>query len=335
MSGNQQIVEALKACFDCDQPIYLLIDPIVGDFLPQLAFSDTDDTETIHSGREKAFQRPFFRVQLPPDISLSPSRHPYLVEMISPDDPWMTNSLEMAMQHSAATRAKGLAGDGWGIAKIGGWLQSAMTGEQLAEMLASWMSLNTESRTKAKYLRLADSRVLALLAHVLERDTLISRMGRLRRWAFINAAGCLDSLHNPDSGTAETVFTPLPRLNQAQWKILQNGPLIHAAIAKVLGERSRHGNRKTPQIIDIPFAAAISATDHHAARAPGVTPEDCSTAIALTLLHPGCESLGEVSEYLANEAEARTLADCGQELCDLLNNLAEKPDTSKASQHEH
>lgn len=341
LSDIKQIEETLKAGFDCDQPIYLLIDPIVGDFLPQLVFSGTDDVAAICSIREEAFSLPVFPVQLFADIRLPPSQHPYLVALPSADNPWMSDSLDIALAQNKETWLPGMSGNGWGIAKVGGWLQSTLSGEQLAGMLSDWMRLKTEYRTEAKYLRLADSRVLALLAHVLGPDTIIARMGRLRRWSYLDARGQPASLYNPASSEAETEFRTLPKLDQAQWKILQNGPLIHGAIAKVLGETGKLGNQVNFAATAVPYAAAITATERCATPAGleadirCITQEDHCTAIALTLLHPGWGKHPTIKEYLACETEAYSLADRGQEICDILKNLAEKPDMSKASQHEH
>jgi hypothetical protein len=105
---------SLPAQLEPDQPVYLLIDPIVGDFLPQLAFADTDDAESIRAAREDVYGRRIVPIPLAPGIPLPASRHPYLVAMAAMDDPWLAASQEMALDQHETTCAFGLAGTGWG-----------------------------------------------------------------------------------------------------------------------------------------------------------------------------------------------------------------------------
>jgi len=322
-----QVVVTLNEHFDCSQPVYLLIDPMVGDLLPQLAFSDADDAESIYLARERAYQRAIFPVILASRINLAPSRHPYLVEMNSPGDPWMDVSLDLAQEHNRNIWASGLAGDGWGVAKVGGWLQSAMPGDALASMLARWMQLSTEARTKASYLRLADSRVLALLAFVLGREGIIAAMGRLRRWSFLDAHGRLDSLHNPNPADAANDPKPF-RLDKDQWQIMEDGAVVHGAIAKAWGELCKE-EAETACSSEIPYPAAVIAAQtfllrRHASEKPRVLCtklEDRCTAVALTLLYPGWESQPEVQRHLA-ENPGDSLSDSGQELYGILKRAA-------------
>lgn len=329
MSGINQIEEELQAHFDCDQPIYLLIDPIVGDLLPQLAFADTDDAEAVRSAREEVFGHRVFPVVLAPDIRLSPSRHPYLVEIPRVEDPWIRVSLEMAQEQNESIWAAGMDGTGWGIAKIGGWLQAAFSGEILAATLAGWMRLNTEVRTPARYLRLADSRVLTLLTFVLGYETLVASMGGLRRWSVIDAYGQLYSLHNPDADSENNAL-PLQRLNAKQWQIMQNGPVIHGAIAKAWGEMRKSCASASTSYVNIPYASALAAIERFPEKShfPGIPrisyalQEDRCTAIALALLYPEWEKQIEVQQHLAENAENYTLSDLGAELLQILKRVA-------------
>jgi hypothetical protein len=336
---KNQIAATLNEHFDCSQPVYLLIDPMVGDFLPQLAFSDGDDAESICLGRERAFQRTIFPVILDASISLPPSRHPYLVEMTSPSDPWMDVSLELGQEQIRNTWASGMAGDGWGVAKVGGWLQSAMPGNALAGMLARWMQLSTEARSTARYLRLADSRVLALLAFVLGREKLVAAMGSLRRWSFLNAYGQLDSLDSPippEIANAPQSF----RLDKEQWQIMQDGAAVHGAIAKAWGEMQKD-SAETSHHSEIPYAAAVAAAKtfpvrphpSEKSRVLCATLEDRCTAIALTLLHPGWESQLEVQRHLAENAED-SLSDSGHELYEILKCAAASTRSINANSRE-
>lgn len=324
MSGIDQIREMLKAGFDCDQPVYLLVDPLAGELAPELAFSEEDDAQTIRSRRQDALALPVFPVELPADLPLSPWHHPYLVVLPSVEHGWMDVSLEIAQTENRSTWINGMVGTGWGVNRIGGWLQTAMAGERLADMLADWMRLNTVCRTQARYLRLADSRVLSLLIHLLGRDSLLARMGRLRRWAFIDARGQPDALHNPAAGEAESAFLPLPQLDQLQWQHLQDGPLIHGAIAMAVGERAKEGSQAGYPITGLPYAEAIAAIARDEAQSLADTGTSCRTreerctAIALTLLHPGWAGNPKVRAFLVDNTETHSLADHGQDIRDIL-----------------
>ncbi len=326
LASTNQFAATLREQFDRTQPLYLLIDPIVGDFLPQPAFSPTDDAKSVRSAREKAFDRSVFPINLSPDINLPPSLHPYLVAMASFDDPWIAASQELAGAQNEKAWAAGLAGDGWAVSKVGGWLQSAMPAQALAAKLACWMRLDTEVRTEARYLRLADSRVLALLAFVLGRERFVGAMGGLRLWFFMDAYGRLDSLDNKASGDAANESAGLLRLDKRQWQIMQNGAAIHGAIAKAWGERRKDGGGEITFPAEIPYAAAAVAADAFSVLPqPSLactTPEDRCTAMALALLHPGWASQVDVKRHLAENADEYALADLGQELHEILTSAA-------------
>lgn len=341
MSSTNQIAAKLREQFESGLPLYLLIDPIVGDFLPQLAFSPTDGAQLIRCAREKAYDRSVFSINLSPDIKLPPSHHPYLVAMTSFDDPWIAASLELACAQNEKTWAAGMAGDGWAVSKVGGWLQSAMPAEALAAKLAHWMRLDTEVRTDARYLRLADSRVLALLAFVLGRDRIVGAMGGLRLWIFMDAYGRLDSFYNKASGEAANESAGLPRLDKKQWQILQNGAAIHGAIAKAWGERRKNSGSEINLPAEIPYAAAAAAADAFSGLPqPSLactTPEDRCTAMALALLHPGWASHVEVKRHLAENVAEHSLADLGQELHEILTSaaVADPVKATLGNNHEH
>ncbi len=334
LASTNQIAAKLREQFESGQPLYLLIDPIVGDFLPQLAFSPTHDAEAIRGAREKAFNRSVFSINLSPDIKLPPSHHPYLVEMTSFDDPWISTSLELATAQNESTWVSGIAGDGWAVAKVGGWLQSAMPADALAAQLAHWMRLDTEVRTEARYLRLADSRVLALLAFVLGRDQVVGTMGGMHRWFFMDAYGRLDSLCNSASGEVANESLRLPRLDERQWQIMQNGAVIHGAIAKAWGERRKESGSEILSHTEIPYAAAAAAAEVFSGPPqPSLactTLEDRCTAMALALLHPGWSGHVEVKRHLTKNADEYTLADLGQELHEILTSAA-AADSAKAT----
>lgn len=335
MSRQIQIDEALVASLDWATPIYLLVDPILGDFLPQLVFSENDNADAIREKREQAFGRSVYPIPLTSGIQLPAALHPYLVALTSAHDPWIAHSVKEAVSCNRATWEAGIDGNGWSAGKIGGWLQSSLPGEYLADMLAKWMHLKTEIRTQARYLRLADSRTLALLAHVLGEEALTTRMGRIARWSFIDAYGRLASLSNPSSGEASDECSLLPRFDRKQWHFMELGPVIHGAIARAWGETVKRGVAGLVHDASIPYTKAIVAAESYAGTKccplglSCTTLEDRSAAVALSLLYPGWENQEELDKHLDSMDGDQSISAQARRLCDLHERLAAEKHTSE------
>lgn len=310
LSRLQQACEPGTAC-------YLLIDPIMGDVIPGSDLLEAVDVEAVAAEREKAWGRSVYVVGLAQTIKLEPMNYPYLVPLAGPDDPWLEASLEMAQEEHQQSWKDGLAGTGQALHKIGGWLSTALYGDELATMLSGWMRLNTVARIPQKYLRLGDPRVLALLCSVLGTDVLQTRMGRLKAWHYVDAHGRLQSLDNAQAHlNDDKQDTSLPQLDNEQWAQMSTGNVVHGAIARAHGQRLVE-----PDVVfaedDIPYKAAVSAALRFAGypKKHGATTsqdpmngkirdqEDIAAAVTLYLLNPVWETHPEVRQML-NECGA-------------------------------
>jgi len=152
----------LSASMDVALPIFVLVDPMLGEPLYRVAEVGEGTTAT----REAGWQRNITPVQLDPSVSLPPHQHPYLVALSGPDDPLLAETMELAQEERLEAQKNGLDGDGGGAHRIGGWIQSSLHADQLAERLSSMFRVNTTAFTKARYMRQVDRRVLSLLRHV-------------------------------------------------------------------------------------------------------------------------------------------------------------------------
>lgn len=297
----------LRATLNAETPIMVLVDPMLGEPLP----SDTrpGSEAEAQAMREAVWQRPVARIALAPRVPLAPYQHPYLVELQGINDPWLDASLEIAHGERIAAQADGLDGEGAAPHRIGGWLQSTMHLPQLAEHLSTLLRVNTEARTKATYLRLADRRVLGLLRHVAGDTRLAQQFGRLQKWGYLDACGQLAALKSPGE-----IAEPL-RLDQDQWALMEAGENVNRTLALWLGEAQRRELA--------PFGAAPAHTVYapifralaNAREAAHKWPHRFQTSLdrlvwaALSLLDPAIEHSGAVHQLLKNTGSIDDPAD--------------------------
>lgn len=289
----------------------------MGEALPTDGVSHSSNLETVTSAREKAWGRPVHIISLGTKIKLPPSRYPYLVALEGAEDAWLEASLDMAWDERCDTWKDGLKGSGRAVHRIGGWLRSAVSATELAQLLGEWMQLRTTQRVKESYLRVADPRVFSLLRTVLGDAVLREHMGRLQQWLYLDANGLVQSLNS--AGTANDNRDPtFPYLTPEQWQQLILGAIIHPAVGRAYGQR-----RASPaddiflQTDDYPSALAAAARFADISRAKAswaemVSPyirseEDLTTAVALTLLNPRWETHPGVLTLLADGEGAQTL----------------------------
>ncbi|MBJ2159866.1 DUF4123 domain-containing protein [Variovorax sp. IB41] len=137
------LVESLSAQlmsrFAPGRPIYLLIDPFLGD-------------EKSLDGRHARYPIDGASFDVPPD------RSPYLIELEDRHDPLLDVSLTIAVREHLVACAVGS-----GAFRIGAWLQTSNgAGAVLARQLSHLFRARGAPNAK-RYLRLADRRMLALL----------------------------------------------------------------------------------------------------------------------------------------------------------------------------
>ncbi len=290
-------LEQLRAGMDRLTPLFVLIDPMVGEPLPGLGAPEPGADMNLL--RKQLWQREIVEIALPTVIALPPHLHPYLVQLHGPDDPLLSLTLDLANDERAAAQAGGLDGEGRAAHRIGGWLQSSMRPEELAAIVATMCRLDTDAYTKATYLRLGDRRVLDLLCHVVDDSRVASQFGRLQSWDYLDPAGRLRRLRSPCEQAA-----PL-RLSAGEWQRLERGALLHRTVAQWLGEIAQ-----TDGVLPEALYAAAESAVNHAASAARVWPHRFKTAgdevawAVLSLLNPTLPH---------SHAVLRLLADSGSE----------------------
>lgn len=276
-------------------PIFVLIDPMLGEPLPALVF-DSGSADSQRA-REGAWQRVVMRIPLAARVSLPQHRHPYLVALSGVDDALLDDTFEIANSERLAAQEAGLNGDGGAAHRIGGWLQSTMHPEKLAEHLSMICRVNTAAYTTASYLRLVDRRALALLRHIVGDVRVRDQFGRLQRWVYLDALGGL-----ADLSSSNEAAKPL-RLSVAEWQAMEEGEAIHRTTAQWLGELATAGQtleRKPHEIcgaVQLAIAEARHAAKQWPHRFNGLA--DNTAYSATCLLYPGLSTIKTVRAILA------------------------------------
>lgn len=310
MSRDAAGAHALRSLLADMTPVFVLVDPLVGEPLPELHSSTAPDSaDQAQSRREAVWQRPVARIELE-RTTLPPHLFPYVVELSGHDDPWLDATFEIAMAERDRALADGLDGKGEALHRIGGWLQSSMYPQQLAQNLAGVMRLRTELMyNPATYLRLADRRVLDLVRHVVGDERVAVQFGRLRRWSYLDARGCLTSLQSRGEEIRQLC------LSATEWQQVQQGPAVACTLAQWQGEaqqRQQAGDSAAQTSFDQltverMYELALRAVQHAESAARRwkhrfTRPVDQTVWATLSLLHP---------EVLDSQAVQRCLASTG------------------------
>lgn len=217
-------LDRLREKLDPLVPIFLLIDPLVGDLMPGLDIEQS--SEELNKSRELSWERGIVDVVLPESIQLPHHMHPYLVRLNNVDDPVLDQSFEAAVGELMSAQAGGLDGSGIAAHRVGGWLQTTMHARRLSQAIAAMCSVNTDAFTSARYLRVADRRVFSLLRHVAGDERVSGQLGDIRCWMILDEIGQLSRL---DSRTDEVRRL---RLTATEWKKMEQGELVHRTLAQ-------------------------------------------------------------------------------------------------------
>lgn len=211
-------------------PTYLLVDPMLGEPFPELSFTESANAQTLLNSRTQCWQRATHLVPLNRKIDLHLHQHPYLVAMNGPEDPLLEFSYEQAMQEWSEATSGGLAGSGRAIHRIGGWIQSSQTPQELCDQLARLLCVNTRAPTTARYLRLADRRALDCLLTTVGDARLSAAMGRIASWLYLDGLGNLIRIQNNDTPHSTLA------LGVDEWQRFINGSKLHPVVAMWVGE---------------------------------------------------------------------------------------------------
>jgi hypothetical protein len=275
------------ATFDLAKPVYVLIDPMLGEPVPLDELESPGAPTDLQAAREKSWSRNIYRIALNQDIELPAHLHPYLVQMRE-DDPWLQDTLSIAHQERMASQARGLAGTGQSVHRIGGWLQSSLPVDALVNRLSRLLTLEPMLNVNAQYLRLADRRVLAWVRHVVGDVRLQQSLSFVDRWVYLDTCGQVAELIGID-------LKLRPRLwfIDRQWALLLRGAQHHSAAARWLGELDNSCDRQDSEIADAQamwpaITEALDCAKHARQRAPEhfVGADDLIAWAVLVLLHP-------------------------------------------------
>lgn len=233
-----------------DMGLCLLIDPMLGDpvlpSLPPMGMA----APALDALRTAAWQRTCHALTLPSSLLLDAALAPYLVALDGLDDPWLAASVQWAV-HEAVQSWFAEPGQPTPH-RVGGWLQSAVFAPQLAQVLSGWLQLNTQAPTPARYLRLADRRVLSLATHVLGPQVMAERLSPVRHWHWLDAQAAWRSLaalpdHMPSTldkackpAAHEVPCQPLAEFSHSQWAQMALGETVHGHIAQTIRQALAH-----------------------------------------------------------------------------------------------
>lgn len=284
---------ALRAALDPAVPVFVLVDPLIGEPIALPPVAPDGGIEAVDAARRGAWQRDVRTVALPAKTDLAPWLGPYLVALEGPDDPLVDTTLAIARQEHDAATARGLAGDGAAAHRIGGWLQSALFADLLAERLSALLHAPGGSPRRATYLRQADRRVLDWLRVVVGDARAGAQLGRVQRWHYLDAFGELATLASPADTPAPLAFS------RDEWRLMHDAEAIQRTLARACGERRLAGSGAEPPRYGEAAAglrSAQTARRRWPARFESV--HDISAWAALRVLHPALDDSPAVRELL-------------------------------------
>lgn len=284
-------LDRLKGMIDPTLLLYVLVDPLVGEPMP--AISALSPGASAQLQRQQAWDREVAPVVLATSVALSQERHPYLVKLHGPDDPLLELTLRIAEEERVAAQSGGLKGGGGAPHRIGGWLQSEMPADAVADMVSAMCRVNTDAITSARYLRMPDRRVLEFLSHVAGTARVAGQFGRLQSWVYLDPMAQLQHLRSSDEHAVSL------RLATHEWRRLERGEIVNRAIAKFLGELAA-ANAPTPPSVYAAAEQAVIEADSAARRWPQRFPSsaDEATWAALLLIHPSLARVPAVQDLL-------------------------------------
>jgi len=249
----------------------------------------------------QSWQRDVLRIELPAPIELPEHQHPYLVALSGIEDPWLKDSLDMALAEAAQACRDGLAGTGRAAWRVGGWLQSSGDAQSLAETLADAMQLTTEVQTPARYLRLADRRTLDWLTHLVGVERLRSALPGLRRWVWLDSLNHLQTLEGVETGGSKRL-----RIRREEWPLFERAQWVHPTLARWRGEsESGLGSCRTAQVLPVVSEAVHLALRARTSLGARLSQDDDLIAWAvLHLLHPEFRDTGVFKAWLRLEIDS-------------------------------
>lgn len=223
------LISELHARLDPLVPTFILIDPLLGEPLPELAeeSSNCTDLNALNKARVASWRANVHVVELDRSIEILPRQRPYLVELGMHSSSELNRSVEIAIEERRSAMQTGLA-----PYRIGGWLQSACEPDEICEELSSLCMLRTQANVgrPARYLRLADRRCLDFVDHVLGGSAIALRVQTVDRWVWLADNGVLKAV----SGRQGVSDQPLV-ISIRDWERLKYGADIHRVRTQWIG----------------------------------------------------------------------------------------------------
>jgi len=229
LAALESLGKALLNQFDPLVPVFVLVDPLLGEPDDELneSLQACDSAHAAIEARSAFWKADVFPVALDEAMGVRTGRQPYLVECLPERRDMLIATLRMALQERSRALATGLA-----PYRIGGWLQSASAPERLCQALAELCRLRTrpDRLTPAKYLRVADRRVLGLLCHVVGSEQIMGRLPGLDHWSWLDDSGELRAI----ARTQRKAFDPIV-FDNCTWPRMDHGTGIHVVRARLIG----------------------------------------------------------------------------------------------------
>lgn len=227
-AGPEKTFDALMTRLDSLVPSFVLVDPFLGE--PAGALNDEllgcDDVQAMNDARGAFWKAEVFPVALDEALGIASHQQPYLVECSTAQGDTLAETARIAVQERAQALASGLA-----PYRIGGWLQSARAPEDICAALSRLCPLTTRPKrlTSARYLRVADRRVLGLLCHVLGAGQIMARLAGLDRWIWLDDGGGLCAIERSEHQTLEPLV-----LDGTTWPRIARGSDLHPVRARLI-----------------------------------------------------------------------------------------------------
>ncbi|GAA5172345.1 hypothetical protein [Viridibacterium curvum] len=175
-------------------PTYALIDPFFGEPPAWDCITDTAQTfDALADARAAVWERQIWVADSPKPL-VSPHRLPYLVELNGARDPLIKQLCEYA-QEEQMTSADNVASTEY---RLGSFVQTSLPPALLMGRLQTMWAYRFGGAAP-RYLRIADRRVMELLCHLLQPESIAAWLGPIARWhvlsrrgVWISASGILD-----------------------------------------------------------------------------------------------------------------------------------------------
>lgn len=230
-------LQNLQARLGSGLPIFVLIDPLPGEPIPVDGIDALSNPDQLAAARKVAWGRSTHFVDLDDRVILiGKYRQPYLVELAGVDDPWLQETLRMSNEERSVSHKNGADGAGLAAHRIGGWIQSPQLPTTLTQTLATMMLLRVKTRVSARYLRLADRRVLDWVRHIVGDRRVCAALPSGLHWQYLAPDGELGSVNGHRCGPVSPLtFAP------EEWNRIEAGPVHHATAARWYGTGSDAG----------------------------------------------------------------------------------------------